>query len=203
MLAWLISALLAHQEVLERFRAIVETFMTLDKASSFDSASFCADPFIQAVWKEALRLGVSSSAARVVTRQTEIEGYIVKPGSVILIPTRVLHFDENVFTQPDQFNPWRWINEQTEKDGNPLPAVSADQLKKQNDSFRPFGGGTGVCSGRFIAEREVLMAAAVLLHRFDFLVQPGQQIAQPNLNPRALGAMYPLVDPNVTVRSRR
>lgn len=201
MLTWLIGALLAHPDILQEVRSKADSCMPCDPEGSLDSASFCEDRFVQAVWKEALRLGVTSSAARVVTRDSQIEGYTVKKGSVILIPSRILHFDPAVFPDPADFNPWRWVTE----DGSPhgIP-VSTERLKSQNHSLRPFGGGTGVCSGRFIAEREVLTAAAILLHLFDFEVDPdtAQQIPYPNLNPRSLGAMYPLIDPTVTVRRR-
>lgn len=198
MLTWFIGVLLENPEILSRFRSKVESYSQND-SGNLDTAQFSADHFIQSVWKEALRLGVTSASARVVTRDSQIEGYTVRKGSVILIPTRILHFDETVFPDPTRFNPWRWVTE----DGNPNGApLCAERHKAQSHSLRPFGGGTGVCSGRFIAEREVLTAAAILLHQFDFEVEPGQNIPHPNLNPRGLGAMYPLVDPVVTVRRR-
>lgn len=209
MLTWLVTALLTHPELLQEFRSKAEQYIYGSEKRSptdikFDIPSFCAEPFIQGVWKESLRLGVTSASARVVTRDSEIEGYTVKKGSVLLLPTRNMHFEERVFHHPHEFNPWRWVL-LDEKSSSPstFGQVSPEQLKRQNNSLRPFGGGTGVCSGRFIAEQEVMMAAAVLLHLFEFEFEQGQSIPSPNLNPQGLAAMYPIVDPKVIVSRRR
>lgn len=196
MLTWTIGALLANPSVLSEFRRNVETFMS-HGIEEFRVADFAAEPFIQAFWKEVLRLGVTSSAARVVSRDSEIEGYVVRKGSVILVPSRVLHFDPSVFEDPETFNPSRWLAR--DDSGQGLP----EKIKRQNTSLRPFGGGTGVCPGRFIAEQEVLLTAAVLVHLFDLEVDSGQDIPFPNLSPKALGAMHPIIDPYVTVSRRK
>jgi cytochrome P450 len=208
MLTWLVTALLTHPEFLQEFRSKAEQYISGSEKGpvdiKFDIPSFCAEPFIQGVWKEALRLGVTSASARVVTRDSEIEGYTVKKGSVLLLPTRNMHFEERVFHHPYEFNPWRWLP-LDEKSSSPstFGQVSSEQLRRQNNSLRPFGGGTGVCSGRFIAEQEVMMAAAVLLHLFEFEFEQRQSIPCPNLNPQGLAAMYPIVDPKVIVSRRR
>jgi cytochrome P450 len=210
MLTWLVTALLMHPDHLRQFRSIAERHIFSSKSGlpeniQFNIPPFCADSFIQGVWKEALRLGVTSASARVVTRDSEIEGYTVKKGSVLLLPSRAMHFDEGVFHDSHSFNPWRWVIHDERSSSTSFGEVSPEQLKRQNNSLRPFGGGTGVCSGRFIAEQEVMMGAAVLLHLFEFEIEQDQVIPTPNLNPRGLGAMYPLVDPKVKVswRNRR
>lgn len=212
MLTWLVTALLQHPEYLRIFRSIAAQYISDSKTGNLEdmeleTSSFCTDPFVQGVWKEALRLGVTSASARVVTRDSEIEGYTVRKGSVLLIPSRTMHFDEHVFKDPHAFNPWRWVvHHENSSLFSPATApgqVTAEQLKRQNNSLRPFGGGTGVCSGRFIAEQEVMMGAAVLLHLFDIEFEQGQVIPTPNLNPQGLGAMYPMVDPKVKVTLRK
>lgn len=209
MLTWLVTALLTHPELLQQFRSKAEQYISssengLPTDIKFDIPNFCAEPFIQGVWKEALRLGVTSASARVVTRDSEIEGYTVRKGSVLLLPTRNMHFEECVFHHPYEFNPWRWvILDDDSSSPSTFGQVSPEQLKKQNNSLRPFGGGTGVCSGRFIAEQEVMMAAAILLYLFEFEFEQGQSIPSPNLNPRGLAAMYPIVDPKVIVSRRK
>ena len=195
------NSLLQHPEVLSEFRRIVDTFMAEGGIDGFNVGQFAAHPFIAALWKELLRLGVTSASARVVSHDSDIQGYVVKRGSVMLVPTKVLHFDPEVFSEPDKFNPWRWLEPEAE-DGSKVGIAAAEQLKRQHNSLRPFGGGTGVCSGRFIAEQEVLMAAAVLTHLYEWELDPKQISPWPNLNPRGLGAMHPIVDPIVKVSRR-
>lgn len=206
MLTWTVTALLTHPGYLREFRFISERYVSHSdsKDLEFDIPGFCAEPFIQGVWKKALRLGVTSALASVVAQDLETEGYSVKKGSVILMPVRIMHFEPDVFEDPWTFNPWRWVsaNEQTTGLSSPKAGkASPEQLKRQNKSLRPFDGDTGVCSGQFVAE-QVMMGAAILFYLFDFKSEPRQEIPRPNSNPRGQGATYPLVDPKVNITRR-
>lgn len=187
MLTWTVTALLTHPGYLREFRFISERYVSHSdsKDLEFDIPGFCAEPFIQGVWKKALRLGVTSALASVVAQDLETEGYSVKKGSVILMPVRIMHFEPDVFEDPWTFNPWRWVsaNEQTTGLSSPKAGkASPEQLKRQNKSLRPFDGDTGVCSGQFVAE-QVMMGAAILFYLFDFKSEPRQEIPRPNSNP--------------------
>lgn len=73
-------------------------------------------------------------------------------------PFRQLHFNEEVFGKnindcdPDRF----FRNRSLAKDA----------------SFKPFGGGSTFCPGRFIARQEVFVFIALLVHRFDVEMAP-------------------------------
>lgn len=158
----------------------------------FDVSVLQANDFIQGIWKESLRLYSASAAARIVTRDQEIEGYMIRKGSVVLLPVRLMHFNQDVFESPDDFSPERWITPDDTK-------AEAEKQQLQRSSLRAFGGGTGLCSGRFAAEVETLSTATYLVFLFDFELLPGQV---PMIDPRALGIMSTLGDPKVKVRKR-
>ena len=109
-------------------------------------------PNLDAVYNEVLRMTASSSSVRAVTCTTEVGSKTLTSGTV-LVPCRQLHFDEDVFgSDAGQFDPERFLKN---KDLSRSP------------SFKPFGGGTTYCPGRFLARREVATFIALFLHRFD------------------------------------
>ncbi len=205
MATWFTMCIVRNSERLEQFRKESRSHLLQQDGSDpndlrFDMPKLKGNPFIQGLWKEALRLGSASAAARVVAKDAELEGYVLKKGSVILLPVRLLHFDENVFPDPESFEPRRWmsslgpsasINEQDEE---------TQKQKKQNASLRSFGGGAGLCSGRYVAEQEILSTVATMLLLFDIELATGQD--QFKLNPRSLGIMSPANDLIVRIRKR-
>ena len=159
----------------------------------FDTDVLKANEYVQGVWKEALRTGSASAAARVVVKETELEGFLVKQGSVILLPVQLLHFNEAVFEDPLKIMPSRWMAGEDDE-------VRRQQLKKQNLHLRSFGGGIGLCSGRFVAEIEVINVVSTIIMMFDLeFVRPLEEF---RFNPRSIGVMSPVEDPLVRLRRR-
>ena len=115
-------------------------------------------PYLDAVYKEVLRVTASSSSVRTVTAPTKMHGKTLSPGNVVLIPCRQLHFDEAAFRgNALQFVPERFLN---------------NKELSHNPSFKPFGGGTTYCPGRFLAKREVVTFVALFLRRFEVSLRP-------------------------------
>ena len=73
----------------------------------------------------------------------------------MLSPFRQLHFYENVFGKDAQEFKFKRF----------MGAENAGLTKGKN--YRPFGGGTTYCPGKFVAKQEVFMFVAVVLARFD------------------------------------
>lgn len=160
----------------------------------FEMSALRKNQYVQGVWKEALRTGSASAAARVVVKDSEIEGYIVKKGSVVMIPVHLLHFDKDVFHDPESIDPTRWVV------NNEASGTEEKQMQKQNANLRSFGGGTGLCSGRFVAEQEILSVVSTVLLLFDLeFVAPIEEF---ELNPQSIGIMGPRVDPMVRLKRR-
>ena len=116
-------------------------------------------PRLNALFDEVLRLTNSSSSVRSVSTTTTIQtqtqtqtSTTFRAGMKVIIPYRQLHFDENIFGQdthclkPDRFLTHKSLN--------------------RHPSYRPFGGGSTYCPGRFIARQEVVGFVAFVLRRF-------------------------------------
>lgn len=187
------------QERLQRYRKETASYLLPDADPSrghysFDRAALKTNLFVSGLWKEALRLGSASSAARVVMEDSEVEGYTLKQGSVILMPIALMHYDPNLFPQPYEVIPERWSlveGEDAEKE--------KARLKRQALSLRSFGGGTGLCSGRFVAEEEVLLLVSSLLLMCDVEWDESWR-SKYHFDPRSFGIMSPAKKPMVRMR---
>ena len=205
MATWFILCIIQSDSRLRKFREVVQPLLLPPVKSNphdlrFDMAKLKEHSYIRGLWNEALRLGSASAAARVVSKDTELEGYALKRGGVVLLPVRLLHFDEEVFHEPEKFLPERWIYDLPQDATEEEHSLMAQKRQRQSANLRTFGGGTGLCSGRFVAEQEMLSTVSTMLMLFDIeLVGDGAL----ELNPRSIGIMSPAKEPRVRIRKRQ
>ncbi|RFU27833.1 hypothetical protein B7463_g8500, partial [Scytalidium lignicola] len=107
-------------------------------------------PYIDAVVKEVLRWRPVSAGGipHSVIQDDEYMGYHIPKGAIVIGNHWGIHLDENVYKDPYDFNPDRWI-----EDPN-LPLAA-------------FGFGRRVCTGQHIAKNSLYINIARLLWAFD------------------------------------
>ena len=116
---------------------------------------------------------------RKVMRATHIGGKLLRPGGMVLIPSRQLHSNANIWGANHQdFNESRF-------------AKNPSLLR--HSSYRPFGGGVSLCPGRKIAKEQILTFVAILLHDFDIRLnrETAQQFPKLNAKAASLGVTGP------------
>lgn len=110
-------------------------------------------PRMEALWHECLRLGSASASVRHVTKTCVINGKRYEEGGQIMIPFSQLHQGADYFGQhPDNFDPDRFYND---------PSLA------KSPAYRPWGGGTTHCPGRFVAKLEIFYFVACALNRYN------------------------------------
>lgn len=130
-------------------------------------------PQVDSIWNETLRLSGWSASVRLITKDTIIGEKLMRKGNRVLVPHRLLHFDESIFGRDAHaFRPERWEKGMT-----------------RNPSWRPFGGGKTTCSGRFLARFSVTTYVATLLRRFDISMVGNPQFPQADEGRPVLGIM--------------
>ena len=102
--------------------------------------------------------------------------YIIPQGDIVVVSPSVAHRLPNVFKDPGQFNPERFLGEQAE-----------DQQEKF--SFIAFGGGRHNCLGEKFAYLQVKIIWSILLRRFDF--QLCQAHPEPDYSALVVGPKSP------------
>lgn len=190
MASWFAFCAASTPERLTTFRqaaSILPIAAGPNTAQRVDANQLKRNPYIHGLWLEALRLGTASAAARVVTADAVLESYTVRAGSVILLPVELMHYDPAVFPEPREVIPERWMGDDEET------------LKRQEKAMRPFGGGTSLCSGRFVAEQEIIGVVSTLLLFFDVEYEKGVEW---RFDPRSIGVMGPAKAPIVRIRRR-
>lgn len=163
------------------------------ESGELDIKHLCANcPNLEAIFNEALRLNGGAMVSRVVLQKTTLGGKQLQAGNSILMPSRQLHTNENVWGgDVRDFDPFRFLKKKS---------------LARHSSFRPFGGGATYCPGRVLAREEVYGFIAILLHRFDIKLasQPGSGGGKPpfprlNDTTPALGITGPLRSMDVIV----
>lgn len=110
-------------------------------------------PMLNAAFNETLRYTSAAASGRVVLSPTNIGGKTLYPGAKVYMPYRQSHFSDEVFgSNILEFDPQRFVS---------------NKGMAKNPAYRPFGGGSQHCSGRFLARREVIGFLAFILHQFD------------------------------------
>ena len=93
--------------------------------------------------------------------------YLLKKGSVVQIPARIMHNDSSIWgPDADTFNGRRFLPSNTQK-------LTREQKKAQKTGFIPFGGGVVLCPGRHFATTEVLGVAAAMVMGCEMTMADG------------------------------
>jgi cytochrome P450 len=135
-LAWAVERLLRTPRVLERLR---------DELASGD------EDYLDAVVKETLRVRpVLTDVARKLTTTTQIGGYTLPAGTFVLPAIIAIHHREDLYPQPFEFRPERFLEGQGE-----------------GYAWIPFGGGVRRCLGASFAQYEMRIVLRAIVERTD------------------------------------
>ena len=116
-------------------------------------------PLLHSAWQETLRLHARGASARLVVEETRLgaEQWLLAKGSVVIVPQAALHTDPAHWGgDAGAFDPRRFLK--TEGSGVRDKAAAV---------YRPFGGGSTICPGRFFVKGEVLMLVAMMVMRYE------------------------------------
>ncbi|KAG6354950.1 hypothetical protein INS49_004031 [Diaporthe citri] len=127
---------------------------------SFDDAELRRLPYLNQVIDEALRLYASAPAGlpRVVPPGgATLAGYSLPAGTVVSTQAYSMHRIEEIFPDPETFNPSRWEG----------------ATKDMRDASMPWGGGSRICLGIHLARLELRLAVARFFTEF-----PGAKVSR-------------------------
>ena len=143
-LSTILVLLARHPEVAEKLRT---------ELAGLDPREWGKSAYLHCVISESLRF-FSSMPTRQAGRTFYFkDGSIVIPeGAMISIPTFLIHRNRDVFSNPDIFDPERWVN----------PSQEA------KDAFMPFLMGTRNCMGQRLATTELYSCVPMLISKYKF-----------------------------------
>ncbi len=168
-IAWSCYLLARHPRIQEDLRDEVAGFDVEENKSVHAIQGL---PLLQAVVKEALRLYPPVWAlGRRTIQPTTLDGFDLPTGTQVFYSVYAIQRDANVYDDPDDFKPSRWL------DGG---------RKYPRTAFLPFGAGVRNCIGEHFAQIEIAIAIMNILQRYELSLQPGQQVPA-----AAMGALVP------------
>ncbi|XP_033823858.1 cytochrome P450 2F2-like isoform X1 [Periophthalmus magnuspinnatus] len=114
-------------------------------------------PYVQAVVHESQRVAdtVPLSLFHVTTRDTELMGYSIPKGTIVIPNLSSALNEEGQWKFPHEFNPANFLNDKGEF--------------VKPDAFLPFSAGPRVCLGESLARMELFLIFVTLLRKFRFI----------------------------------
>lgn len=117
-------------------------------------------PYLRACINESMRLSppVAADLPRLTPpdRSYIVAGEIIPPNTNVSISAYTAHRDPTIFTDPEVFDPERWLT------------TSESQSREMLAAYIPFSAGTRACIGRNVALLMQLVFIATVVHRYDF-----------------------------------
>ncbi len=155
-LSWALYLMGFDQAVQQNARAEAQTVLQGRAATGADVENL---PYIRQIIDETLRLyppaGVISRTAQ---RNDTLCGREVRPGDTVMVPIYALGRHQQLWDQPDVFDPDRF----------------KDRKAIDRYAYLPFGDGPRICIGASFAQQEAVIILATLLSRFRFTPVAGK-----------------------------
>ncbi|MEH1767273.1 cytochrome P450 [Nostoc sp.] len=166
-ITWALYWIHRLRDVRER---LLEELDTLSESP--DPMSIVALPYLSAVCNEVLRIYPTQVVTfpRLVESPIEVMGFELSPGTVVRGSIYLTHQREDLYPQPKEFKPERFL----ERQYSPY-------------EFLPFGGGARRCPGEALALFEMKLVLATILSRYQLALFDEKKVEKP----KAIGVNYP------------
>lgn len=148
---WLLSYLVHDSALLESIRSEILPATQKNRIDHRYLTEHC--PYLDSVFNEAMRLTMRSPLVRNVSETAVLGGKTLRSGNMVMVPYRHLHLDSAA---------WGPTSEDFQGD-----RFLRDKTLKTSLSYRPWGGGSTMCTGRHLAKKAIFAFVALLLSRFD------------------------------------
>ncbi|KAK8234804.1 cytochrome P450 [Phyllosticta capitalensis] len=196
---WFLCRVFADEALLRDLRDDVAAAVERDgdKAVVDIDAARTRCPLLMSTFREVLRLCMPTSSWRTVIEDTQLDRYLVKKGSLLLLEGGLLHSKPEIWGEDaSEFNARRFMDSAsgTRKDGSMVPSAS----------YRAFGGGNIYCPGRNIAQIELFGLLVPVITGFDIEGADGPLTVPPVVDDVIpLGAIRPRWEPMVKISRRK
>ncbi|GAB2270148.1 hypothetical protein Dimus_005056 [Dionaea muscipula] len=157
LLEWILARMVLHPHIQAQVQAEIDSVVGTSKpVSDSDLPNL---PYLQAVVKETLRVhppGPLLSWARLAVHDTHVGPHFIPAGTTAMVNMWAITHDEKVWSDPDEFKPERFIQED-------VPIMGSDLR------LAPFGSGRRVCPGKALGLVTVQLWLAQLLQNFKWV----------------------------------
>ncbi|XP_054907667.1 cytochrome P450 2J6-like isoform X2 [Poeciliopsis prolifica] len=159
--------LMIHPHIQERCQQEIDRVLQGHDQVTFEDRH--SMPYTQAVIHEIQRIAntVPLSVFHCTTKDTELMGYSIPQGTMIIQNLTSVLREEGQWKFPHEFNPENFLNEQGEF--------------VKPEAFMPFSAGSRICLGEGLARMELFLIMVTLLRKFKFIWP--EDAGEPDLTP--------------------
>ncbi|CAH1447162.1 unnamed protein product [Lactuca virosa] len=179
-LTWALSLLLNNPDIMKKAQKEVDIHVGREKWVEESDINFL--PYLQAIVKETLRMYPPGPLAgpREAIDDCYIGDYHVSKGTRLIVNIWKLHRDPQIWSDPDEFRPERFLNEHSDVG-----------YQGQNFEYIPFSSGRRMCPASTFALQVIHLTLARLLQGFDLSTPMGKLVDMTE----GLGIALPKVTP--------
>ncbi|XP_076048581.1 cytochrome P450 2L1-like isoform X2 [Oratosquilla oratoria] len=167
---WMIALMAVNPDVQTKVQAEIDAAVPCDRVPNLNDRKNLQ--YLEAMLNEVHRhasfgpLGLP----HLVSEDTDLEGYILPKGSIVMANIFSCHFDSRYWKYPVKFYPEHFIDEN-------------GKCMTKREGFLPFSIGRRVCPGETLARMELFLFTSAVLQQFTIKSPPGEKIvaeADPN-----------------------
>lgn len=159
-LTWTLLLLARHPEIYQKLKEEADTVLE-GRTPVWEDLPRLA--YTRQVMEEGMRLYPPAHAfGRIALAGDEAAGYRIRKGNTVFFSIYALHRDPRYWPDPERFDPERF--------------APGREQERPRLAYMPFGAGPRMCIGNNFALVEIQMLLALLVQRFHFELEPGQDI---------------------------
>ncbi|XP_022864424.1 cytochrome P450 76C1-like [Olea europaea var. sylvestris] len=164
---WVMTEILRNPDVIKTVQQELTNVVGINK--SVEEFHVAKLKYLDAVVKETFRLHppLPLLVPRISSESCTVGRYTIPKGSRVFLNTWSVQMDPQIWENPSEFRPKRFLN----GDGGKLWDYLGNSLE-----YLPFGSGRRICPGLHLAEKMVMYVLASLLHSFDWTIPEGQNL---------------------------
>lgn len=162
-LYWALFLLGQHPDVLKRTLAELEEVLNGSNPSTEQLDKL---PYLEGVIKETMRIFPAGTwTGRLAMKDFELDSHPLPKGTWIVMSPYITHRIPEVFPEPYQFKPERWLN-----------------IHPSSYEFMPFSAGPRYCIGSALGIMQLKIAMSILLQSYSYVLKPGTKVDYVGLN---------------------
>eukprot|EP00117_Sycon_ciliatum_P044424 scpid57628/ scgid2423/ Cytochrome P450 4F6; CYPIVF6 len=176
---WVVLLLSQHQDIQDRCRQeVCDVLQECGGLDNFAHQHLTKLVYVTQTIQEVMRVAtIAVNIARTCPKPCTVDGITFPAGTTFLVNALLVHHNQQVWSDPDTFNPDRFA---PENDSRPRFA------------YLPFGHGPRSCIGKHFAMDEMKVILSMILSRFHLLPDPDA--------PETQSTMAIIVKPDPSVR---
>ncbi|MEL6307775.1 MAG: cytochrome P450 [Chloroflexota bacterium] len=163
-LAFTLYLIATHENIAEKLYAEIDTALA-DNNGQITLEAVQAMPYLEQVLKESMRLyPVTAVVSRTATERVQIDDYVLPKNAQIFVAPWTLHRREDIFPQPELFQPERFAPE--------------NEATIPKHAYLPFSTGPRICLGNAFAmlQMQATLASILSVYRLrvpdDYTFEP-------------------------------